>query len=174
MNYCNHYAGPCPALSTKCSAHRQINIALPHKIRIQSATQILIKIQKHECRHQDFQQTFQKQNFLFVFFDSICYPDWLGWCWVAFLKKKGKVKHVLLEFCLWILSTMLCLISKNGKQRANSSWRAPIGAYKFYIPKLNLHLLIDCRQLTVCAVCGHWKCIEEESVYIFQHKRGIN
>ena len=71
MNYCNHYAGPCPALSTKCSAHRQINIALPHKIRIQSATQILIKIQKHECRHQDFQQTFQKQNFLFVFFDYL-------------------------------------------------------------------------------------------------------
>ena len=89
MNYCNHYAGPCPALSTKCSAHRQINIALPHKIRIQSATQILIKIQKHECRHQDFQQTFQKQNFLFVFFDSICDPDWLGWCWVAF-SKTGK------------------------------------------------------------------------------------
>ena len=103
---------------------------------------------------------------------SVTPTGWVGVGWL--FQKKGKVKHVLLEFCLWILSTMLCLISKNGTKIANSSWRAPIGAYKFYIPKLNLHLLIDCRQLTVCAVCGHWKCIEEESVYIFQHKRGIN
>ena len=39
MNYCNHSAGPCPALSTKCFAHRQINIALPHKIQIQIQVQ---------------------------------------------------------------------------------------------------------------------------------------